>query len=225
LIDLKTKKEYDQDNNVYTEHNREYFVYKTLEDIAMKVTFKLPSAYEEQKTDLRLSFLDFLKRSLQWDPEKRMRPDQALQHPFISLSPMPPNYNLPPSTEPLRSYPPGTQLSTEEVLHKIAPTITAAQKLKTMGYNATTYYQVYADGLSKGIILNILNSNPFFLQPMTPPSLIRINQIEEKKRKDMDGKKLMYVGVGSSTIQQEVMKNQIKKERDEKTRKTRTRFI
>jgi dual specificity tyrosine-phosphorylation-regulated kinase 2/3/4 len=29
-------------------------------------------------------FLDFVSRCLIWDPEKRMKPDEALQHPFIT---------------------------------------------------------------------------------------------------------------------------------------------
>ncbi|EMS13011.1 dual-specificity kinase, putative [Entamoeba histolytica HM-3:IMSS] len=207
---FKSKREFEEDNNIYTEPNREYFTYKTLEDIAMKVAFRVSSADEPHKLEMRVAFLDFLKRALQWDPEVRMRPDQALQHPFITKTPLPSNYTLPPTTEPLRSFPPGTQLTTEEVLQKIAPNPAAAQKLRTMGYNATTYYQVYADGLSKGIVLNILNSNPFFLQPMTPPALIRINQQEEeKKRRLLEENKgnILYQGIGSSTIQQEVMKN------------------
>ncbi|EKE36930.1 hypothetical protein ENUP19_0122G0011 [Entamoeba nuttalli] len=207
---FKSKREFEEDNNIYTEPNREYFTYKTLDDIAMKVAFRVSSSDEPHKLEMRVAFLDFLKRALQWDPEVRMRPDQALQHPFITKTPLPSNYTLPPTTEPLRSFPPGTQLTTEEVLQKIAPNPAAAQKLRTMGYNATTYYQVYADGLSKGIVLNILNSNPFFLQPMTPPALIRINQQEEeKKRRLLEENKgnILYQGIGSSTIQQEVMKN------------------
>ena len=214
---LKTKREYEEDNNVYTEPNREYFSYKTLEDIAMKVNFRVSSNDEPRKMEMRYAFLDFLKRALQWDPEVRMRPDQAIQHPFITKMPLPVNYTLPPSNEPLRTFPPGTQLSTDQVLQRIAPNPAAAQKLRSMGYNATTYYQVYADGLSKGIVLNILNSNPFYLQPMTPPSLIRANQakldvpkeISQRGRTMSENHGMVYQGLSSSAIHQNVMKTQM----------------
>ena len=31
-------------------------------------------------------FVQFIDRCLQWDPEKRMRPDEALKHPWIVRS-------------------------------------------------------------------------------------------------------------------------------------------
>lgn len=34
------------------------------------------------------AFLDFLVQCLRWDPDKRLRPDQALNHPFITNEPM-----------------------------------------------------------------------------------------------------------------------------------------
>ncbi|KAF2151088.1 dual specificity protein kinase pom1 [Myriangium duriaei CBS 260.36] len=34
------------------------------------------------------AFLDFLTLCLRWDPEKRLRPDQALNHPFVTNEPM-----------------------------------------------------------------------------------------------------------------------------------------
>lgn len=34
------------------------------------------------------AFLDFLVQCLRWDPDKRLRPDQALAHPFITNEPM-----------------------------------------------------------------------------------------------------------------------------------------
>ncbi|KAL7718617.1 Serine/threonine protein kinase ppk15 [Entamoeba marina] len=212
---LKSKREFEEDNNVYTEPNREYFSYKTLDDIAMRVSFRVSSSDEPRKSEMRYAFLDFLKRSLIWDPEDRMRPDQAVQHPFITKKPLPVNFVLPPTNQPLRIFPAGSQITSEDALKKIAPNPTAAHKLKTMGYNATTYYQVYSDGLNKGIILNILNSNPFFLQPMTPVSLIRQNQFEEefdrhyRQRAQSDNKGIVYQGISSSLIHQNVMKSQM----------------
>ncbi|ELP86521.1 hypothetical protein EIN_034620 [Entamoeba invadens IP1] len=213
---FKTKREFEEDNNVYTEPNREYFSYKTLEDIAMKVNFRVSASDEPRKAEMRHAFLDFIQRALQWDPEVRMRPDQALQHPFITKKPFVVDYVLPPSAEPLRSFPPGTQLTVDQVLQKIAPNPAAAAKLRSMGYNATTYYQVYSDGLNKGIVLNILNSNPFMLQPMTPPSLVRANLYEEELHKQEqrkvqpESRGFVYQGISSSAIHQNVMKSQMK---------------
>jgi len=34
------------------------------------------------------AFLDFLTQCLRWDPERRLRPDQAMTHPFITNEPM-----------------------------------------------------------------------------------------------------------------------------------------
>ena len=209
---FKTKREFEEDNNVYTEPNREYFSYKTLEDIAMKVSFKVVSNEENRKTEYRYAFLDFLKKCLQWDPEKRMRPDQALHHPFLTKKPFMMNVELPPTDEPLRSFPPNTQLTADDVLHRIAPNPQAAQKLKTMGYNATTYYQIYTDGLNKGVILNILNSNPFYLNPMTPPALIRSYQMEEERRRqrmreEEEKRKKVFEPLTANPLQRETMQN------------------
>ncbi|KAL7716022.1 Serine/threonine protein kinase ppk15 [Entamoeba marina] len=200
---LKSKREFEEDNNVYTEPNREYFSYKTLDDIAMRVSFRVSSSDEPRKSEMRYAFLDFLKRSLLFNIL------------LLLKKPLPVNFVLPPTNEPLRSFPVGSQITTEDALKKIAPNPTAAHKLKTMGYNATTYYQVYSDGLNKGIILNILNSNPFFLQPMTPVSLIRQNQFEEefnrhyRQRAQSDNKGIVYQGISSSLIHQNVMKSQM----------------
>lgn len=34
------------------------------------------------------AFLDFMTQCLRWDPERRLRPDQALSHPFVTNEPM-----------------------------------------------------------------------------------------------------------------------------------------
>ncbi|ELP86891.1 serine/threonine protein kinase ppk15, putative [Entamoeba invadens IP1] len=210
---LKTKREFESDNDVYTEPNREYFAYKSLEDIAMKVNFRVSAEDEPRKIEMRRAFLDFIQKCLRYDPESRMRPDQALQHPFITKKSLS-EYTIQPSDEPLKTFPPGSQLNSEDVLNMIAPNPAAAAKLKSMGYNATTYYQVYADGLRKGIVLNILNSNPFALNPMTPPSLIRIFQKESLERSP---KKLLEMkgGEGDKLAQAQIQFKRIEKSMEE----------
>ena len=45
---------------------------------------KFSSRDENRKEERRRAFYDFLKRIFTWNPEERMQPSQALQHPFIT---------------------------------------------------------------------------------------------------------------------------------------------
>ena len=50
-------------------------------------------------------FIDFLKRCLEWDPNARMTPSQALRHPWLRRRlPKPPNENPPPSRRSSAAY-------------------------------------------------------------------------------------------------------------------------
>lgn len=50
-------------------------------------------------------FIDFLKRCLEWDPNARMTPSQALRHPWLRRRlPKPPSENPPPSRRSSAAY-------------------------------------------------------------------------------------------------------------------------
>ena len=168
---LKTRDEYERDENTVLEQNREYFNYSSLRDFCLHVQFRVSSKDEPRKLELRNSFYDFLTRTLVWDPEKRLRPDQALLHPFITQDIFTTAYTPVPPTLPLKEHPPTAIRTTEQALETMASaTFMDKFHLRTRSFSPPSYYEFFIDAYKRGIIFNTKNSNPFTLPPMTPPS-------------------------------------------------------
>ncbi|KAL7720524.1 hypothetical protein QTN25_002290 [Entamoeba marina] len=77
--------------------------------------------------------------------------------------------------------PGNSTLSADDALKMICPPTTAPARFKYQTFTTPVYYQIFMSALEKGIVLNILNPNPFVLQPMTPP-VIAWEQVEMRKR-------------------------------------------
>ncbi|ELP85683.1 serine/threonine protein kinase ppk15, putative [Entamoeba invadens IP1] len=186
LYELKTKEQYERDNNVNIESNRDYFDYGSLEDFCMRVPFRVGARDESRKDEIRAAFYDFLGKVLVWDPFLRMRPSQAINHPFITKRPFNGVFVPERNVSPLRTYPTHETPSLEDVILQICPELTSRSEL----FGPARYYEVYLKAFDKGIILNIQNPNPFALPLMTPPSLLQLNVLAIKEDEIEDVRKL-----------------------------------
>ncbi|GAT98969.1 hypothetical protein CL6EHI_002350 [Entamoeba histolytica] len=170
------------DNGVVIESNREYFDYTSLEDFCNRVPLRVSAKDEPRKVEYRKAFYDFLRRILVWNPHQRLRPIQALHHPFITREIFNGSFEVPRCVSPLREHPPSSIQSIDDTLMALYPNPVIAQSQKIRSFSPTSYYELYLNALNNGIVLNIQNSNPFSHVPMTPPVLEQM--IADQKLKE-----------------------------------------
>ncbi|EDR24706.1 serine/threonine protein kinase ppk15, putative [Entamoeba dispar SAW760] len=178
---FKSRDEYEMENNIHLEPNRQYHHYTDLENFTERLSKVIKNPQTLKLA--RKTYLDFLQRTLCWDPKFRLTPAQAMQHPFLMNKPLHPNYQPPHLPEPCRSYPGDSALSADDALKIVCPPSIMPSKFKYQTYTTQVYYQVFIAALEKGIVLNILNANPFALQPMTPPVLLW-EEVENRKKRN-----------------------------------------
>ncbi|BFU22336.1 protein kinase, putative [Entamoeba histolytica] len=182
IYEFKTKSEFEYDNGVVIESNREYFDYTSLEDFCNRVPLRVSAKDEPRKVEYRKAFYDFLRRILVWNPHQRLRPIQALHHPFITREIFNGSFEVPRCVSPLREHPPSSIQSIDDTLMALYPNPVIAQSQKIRSFSPTSYYELYLNALNNGIVLNIQNSNPFSHVPMTPPVLEQM--IADQKLKE-----------------------------------------
>ncbi|KAI7901240.1 kinase-like domain-containing protein [Cokeromyces recurvatus] len=87
---LKDMTQYSEERNKVERESKRYFSTYVLDDLVLKYPHRLQQANCEdeidQEMELRKQLLDFLKKVLQVDPLKRLTPDEAMKHPFITYS-------------------------------------------------------------------------------------------------------------------------------------------
>jgi serine/threonine protein kinase len=68
----------------FSEFHR-YFIQARLDEIVMSFSIRAGASEQERKAQMetRTLFLDFLKRMLELDPERRISAEQARAHPFF----------------------------------------------------------------------------------------------------------------------------------------------
>ncbi|KAI9021427.1 kinase-like domain-containing protein [Phycomyces nitens] len=87
---MKTREQFTQEQRKSEMCNKQYFPHKTLEDLILNfkgIARPNPAMSNEQiRLDLvkRHALIDFLKKILEIDPEKRLLPQEARMHPFIT---------------------------------------------------------------------------------------------------------------------------------------------
>ena len=186
VYELKSHREYEFDNRESIEPNKDYYDYVSLEDFCNRVPMKFSSRDENRKEERRRAFYDFLKRIFTWNPEERMQPSQALQHPFITKQPFTEDLVIERSVSPIRKTREKPMMM-DEMIMKVFDDLTSTESMQYINENLTTneYYKTFLKALDKGIILNIQNANPFLLPPMTPPSVISLFEQIEKEKEEM----------------------------------------
>ncbi|KAI8996938.1 kinase-like domain-containing protein [Pilobolus umbonatus] len=84
---LKDIQQYSDETNKQEKPSKRYLSTYNLNNLILKYPFLNPSitkAEREKEIRLREMLLDFLKKILVIDPEERLSPEQALNHPFIA---------------------------------------------------------------------------------------------------------------------------------------------
>lgn len=85
---LKDIKQYSQERKKSEKPSKRYFSTFNLDELILKYPMprnrNLTGPEEEKEMKTRYHLLDFLKKVLTIDPQKRMTPQEALDHPFIS---------------------------------------------------------------------------------------------------------------------------------------------
>ena len=86
LISFKTPEEFEAENNIKSKEARKY-IFNCLEDMAL---VNVPNDLEgveliAEKLDRR-AFVSILKDMLQFDQERRIDPDSALKHTFVTMN-------------------------------------------------------------------------------------------------------------------------------------------
>ncbi|ELP90606.1 hypothetical protein EIN_021150 [Entamoeba invadens IP1] len=187
---FKSRDEFEFENKCKLEPFKQFHHYKSLEHFTERLSLTIKSPQNLKLA--RVSYLDFLNRTLCWDPEIRLTPGQALKHPFLQNRILPQMYQPPSPVPPCRNFPGDSALSADDALKIVCPPSVMPSKFKYQTYTCNAYYSVFTSALDKGIVLNILNPNPFTLQPMTPPVLAweeAQRRKREKERKRRDGAK------------------------------------
>ncbi|KAH0789345.1 family 10 glycosylhydrolase [Histomonas meleagridis] len=86
---LKTEQQYFNDNGLgsmpQTEFNYKYFIIPNLKNVILEYGKKTTEEVKRRERPKRLMFYDFLEKILRIDPDERLKPNEALQHPFINV--------------------------------------------------------------------------------------------------------------------------------------------
>ncbi|ORZ23312.1 kinase-like domain-containing protein [Absidia repens] len=83
----KSRKQYSSEQNKQEKQSKQYFSTTQLDSLILdppKSNKPKSDADIDQEMSIRMLLLDFLKCILCYEPDKRLTPQQALQHPFIS---------------------------------------------------------------------------------------------------------------------------------------------
>ncbi|KAL7713659.1 Serine/threonine protein kinase ppk15 [Entamoeba marina] len=142
----------DSSHTFKTQSDEEYFNYHSatnLEEIVSNIEFD-----DNEQSTTAANLLDFLKKIFVYDPSKRMTPKEALSHPFLSQTKSTIVLDNNNNVTPVQC----VQFSGDEAQKIVIPT----DEVPTT-YTAEVFYNTFFTALQRGIILNILDPNPFVL--------------------------------------------------------------
>lgn len=159
---LKTASEYERTQGRRIRANRNYHQATTLEGLVGSMEL------EDEEGDvvaMRRAVLDFLERVLVYDPAARLGPEDALRHPFIRGSGAHPQTRGAVPVQPPDAPPHMTGADALRVVYgdTAAPAV----------YSVSEYYAAYLKALSRGVVLNPIDPDPFRRNPLAvvgPPT-------------------------------------------------------
>ena len=86
LYELKSENEFYFENNQKPKEWKRYFNFKSLNDLILNYNnsnSNSSNVIDGEEENRKLCFIDFLKGLLQFDPNKRWTPKEAMEHPFV----------------------------------------------------------------------------------------------------------------------------------------------
>ncbi|EDR23405.1 serine/threonine protein kinase ppk15, putative [Entamoeba dispar SAW760] len=150
---LKTRYEYEKSMNTHIIANKNYFNETTLEGVIKSCMSDVEM--NEEEADV---LIDFLKKIFVYDPNERMTPTEALSHPFIK------NIDINNSIKETKEIKEIERIRCVKLTGEEAKEIVFLNKHDNIEiYDAENYYRTYITALQHGIVLNILDPNPFSL--------------------------------------------------------------
>ncbi|ELP87267.1 serine/threonine protein kinase ppk15, putative [Entamoeba invadens IP1] len=160
---MKSRAEYERENNVKLAENRKYFKYTSLKEICENVPFHRNAFVRENDGQWRAMFYDFLKKVLDYDPIKRLTPSEALTHPFIkSKTTKQELLSLPLPLIP-------QDVSMEDVVRRVYGNQYSLFYLQTRDRFFSihhNYFTAFIRALKCGYVLNTVYPNPFKNKPL-----------------------------------------------------------
>lgn len=153
---LKTASEYERTQGRRIRANRNYHQATTLEGLVKSMEFE---DEDGDVTAMRRAVLDFLERVLVYDPSARLRPEEALRHPFILGDGVlhPQTHTVAPPSPP-DAPPHMTGADAQRVVYGDAAAPTT--------YSVNEYYSAYLKALCSGVVLNPIDPDPFRRKPL-----------------------------------------------------------
>ena len=161
---MRTGEEFSQHNQVPFVENRRYHQYNNLQEFCCGVRIHRNGERKENDDKMRAMLFDFLSKILVMDPEKRMTPDEAAGHPLMKgRFAQEPNFDwIGYEYENVKEI----NLTANECAERIVGRCPSMNSMTSHSYSVEKYYQIYTKGINKGIILNVLQTNPFSGKPL-----------------------------------------------------------
>ncbi|BFU21219.1 protein kinase domain containing protein [Entamoeba histolytica HM-1:IMSS-B] len=159
---IKPPEQFEKENNCKLQENRKYFRYKTLEQICQHVPMHRNAFVHDNDQVWRALLHDFLKKTLEYDPAKRLTPSEALTHPFIKSKTKQELLTLPLPLVP-------QDVPLEDVVRKVYGgqyTLNYLQSRDRFFSVPHNYFTAFIRSLKCGYVMNILHINPFHFKPL-----------------------------------------------------------
>ncbi|KAL0074711.1 kinase-like domain-containing protein [Phycomyces blakesleeanus] len=199
---IKSRDQYTQEQRKNEMHSKQYFPHNTLEDLILNfkgVSRANPTMSDEQiQLDIikRHALIDFLKKILEIDPEKRLMPQEARMHPFIT-------------GENMSSYLPNTQPQTAISIPQ-APEDAALKESTIIGENTEMRNRIQTNNTSQPNKANGEQSNYPLKKKYIASALNLINSIQSLEVAASN------TPINSIPVFQKIRENGTKRQRDHK---------
>ncbi|KAL7712625.1 Serine/threonine protein kinase prp4 [Entamoeba marina] len=182
---LLTPQEYAEQNNVPLLPNRKYYRYTSLNEICSHFPLHHHGGKKGSDNETRLQIYDLLSHIFVFDPHKRIKPYEAMNHSFFGQSTN--SFTTEQHIPKLPSMP--------EIVHHIFNQPVSLLYLQKQNYNIENYYQTYLKALYSGYVLNPLHVNPFHYQPLRGG--LHFNVSLFKPHSDLDNDELPSIQIRS----------------------------
>ena len=168
---LKTREEFEAATGEAVPPHVRYHAFKSLTDVCQSIPLPVVPGDAPRKPEFRAALADFLTRTLAWDPAARLRPDQALAHPFLTKAPFPGRRYVPPPSEMIVA--PIERADTESLLDLLADGDAAVLR---HAYTNDEYYGVFKRALDSYLVLDTRDAHPFTTPAMIPHLPLPVNR-------------------------------------------------
>ena len=190
---MKEQFEFEYENNCRLSPHKDYLPVKLLRDIIFKCQLRVQTPLDYKTKE---NLYDFLKKCLEYDPSKRITPQQALKHSFLTDTLLR-DCVLPPREYEYKVYGHAVTVHPDQMIEDTY----RDPEIANMDLDRKQYYDVYMTLLRAGHIPNITIDSPFTYGSITPLHMSRhfkkgIFDEPELRRNKPNTPRLMYESAG-----------------------------